>query len=229
MVDLNGLKPRPAWLDGIYAHIQFETLFLLLYSELYVERRKKDNIYGKANVYIPGGGKTGGRGFADVVLYTKDNAQIYEIKPQSYYNDLKKKQDGEDQLKRYIDTYNNNGNNPGAIKGLPENVDTIIYKKMNYWFSKNKSIIYRMYDDSPGMIYYEFIEENGQPSTVTTYELDEDTEKLLTIMLISPLVGAEAIAGVGEAVMNGLFFLLIPQYELDTIKQRYTDGCEVNA
>ena len=49
------------------------------------------------------------------------------------------------------------------------------------------------------MIYYEFIEENGQPSTVTTYELDEDTEKLLTIMLISPLVGAEAIAGVGEA------------------------------
>ncbi len=86
-----------------------------------------------------------------------------------------------------------------------------------------------MYDDSPGMIYYEFIEENGQPSTVTTYELDEDTEKLLTIMLISPLVGAEAIAGVGEAVMNGLFFLLIPQYELDTIKQRYTDGCEVNA
>ena len=229
LVDLNGLKPRPAWLDGIYAHIQFETLFLLLYSELYVERRKKDNIYGKANVYIPGGGKTGGRGFADVVLYTKDNAQIYEIKPQSYYNDLKKKQDGEDQLKRYIDTYNNNGNNPGAIKGLPENVDTIIYKKMNYWFSKNKSIIYRMYDDSPGMIYYEFIEENGQPSTVTTYELDEDTEKLLTIMLISPLVGAEAIAGVGEAVMNGLFFLLIPQYELDTIKQRYTDGCEVNA
>ena len=127
LVDLNGLKPRPAWLDGIYAHIQFETLFLLLYSELYEERRKKDDIYGKANVYIPGGGKTGGRGFADVVLYTKDNAQIYEIKPQSYYNDLKKKQDGEDQLKRYIDTYNNNGNIPGAIEGKTENVDTIIY------------------------------------------------------------------------------------------------------
>jgi len=167
LVDLNGLKPRPAWLDGIYAHIQFETLFLLLYSELYVERRKKDNIYGKANVYIPGGGKTGGRGFADVVLYTKDNAQIYEIKPQSYYNDLKKKQDGEDQLKRYIDTYNNNGNNPGAIKGLPENVDTIIYKKMNCGMALFLSSLNRIKLEDITQPSFSFLITMARPTSAT--------------------------------------------------------------
>jgi len=81
---------------------------------------RSENKYGETNVYIPGGGKEGGEGFADIVLYVDGGAQIYEIKPQSYYDDSKKKQDGEDQLNRYIKAYNknnNNSNNTSAIKG----------------------------------------------------------------------------------------------------------------
>ncbi|MBO5032996.1 MAG: DUF4280 domain-containing protein [Lachnospiraceae bacterium] len=227
LVDLNGLYP--AWLEGIYAHIQFEMEFLALCYN--------NNMNGKTNVYIPGGGKKGGKGFADVVLYTANDVQIYEIKPQSYYEDSAKKRDGENQLNRYINAYNNNnGDDFQATEGKMENVEILLFMEMNYWFDKERTIIYRMYEDSPGMIYYEFRYKDAerQKEYERSYfglqtELEEDTEKLLIRTLMLSIIATGTTLEINEALVNGLFFLLIPQFELDSIKQRYTGGCQAAA
>ncbi len=226
LVDLNGLDP--AWLDGIYAHLQFEWQFLALcYDD------KKD---GDINVYIPGGGKKGGKGYADVVLYNTNDAQIYEIKPQSYYDDSTKKQDGESQLDRYVNAYNNNGNNPNAIKGQMSNVEPLLFIEEVFLFDTERTIIYRMYEDSPGMIYYELRYKDAERQKAyeenkfqVPLELDEAIEKMLILTLIASATTAEKMAEVGAMMANGLFFLLIPQYELDSIQQRYMGGCYAEA
>mgnify|MGYP006990175317 CR=1 FL=1 len=97
---------------------------------------------------------------------------------------------------------------------------------------------FQLANEEKGVWTYERV-KNGVKQVIPPHFYTPKTPCFLRLPLVQnckiplysahTLVGAEAIAGVGEAVMNGLFFLLIPQYELDTIKQRYTDGCEVNA
>ena len=260
LVDLNGLYPE--WLDGIYAHIEFELLFLLMYSKSY-QYRYADNIYGKANVYIPGGGKTGGKGFADVVLYMDSDVYIYEIKPQSYYDDPYKKKSGEAQLQRYIDAYNNNNNIDRALHGSMNYVDQILSRQFVFWFDTKRTIVYEMYDGSSGMIYYKFEDKSGQqkkeseliemmekllPAVFMTsvifarvmakseeflyeeqqkgYGLDEETQKFLEILLMSSAATAEYAGAIGECVISALFFLFIPQTELDIFQQNLTGNCQ---
>ena len=117
-----------------------------------------------------------------------------------------------------------------------ENVEILLFMEMNYWFDKERTIIYRMYEDSPGMIYYEFRYKDAerQKEYERSYfglqtELEEDTEKLLIRTLMLSIIATGTTLEINEALVNGLFFLLIPQFELDSIKQRYTGGCQAAA
>ena len=227
LVDLNGLYPE--WLYGIFAHLQFEYEFEILYEKTYGSM-STDDVYGLCNFYIPKGGKNKGPGLADIVLYNKDDVEIYEIKPQTYYDDSAKRKSGEDQLQRYIDAYNVKNNTNSAIQGEMKNVEILLFLETDYIFDPKYTITYRMYDDSSGMIYYELHNKNEQKGyEVEEFQVqtepDEEIEKLLILMVASSLAGGATMLEIGEAVANGLFFLLIPQFELDLFKQNATGNC----
>ena len=193
--DLNGLWP--AWLEGIYAHIQCEMEFLIMYEQS-IGLISSDNVYGDINVYIPGGGAKGGRGFADIVLYNGEEVEIYEIKPLSYYEDPDKKKEGEAQLMRYVNAYGEQK----AIPGEMENVMLLLLFDQPFVFDENRTIQFSMYEDSPGMIYYELDDGNRERQEesfeVKVPQLESD-EKVLIAWL---LAGA---AGVGGLSMSYIF------------------------
>jgi len=102
----------------------------------------------------------------------------------------------------------------------------------DYVFDTERTIIYRMYEDSPGMIYYEFRYKDPEKQKAyelsrskETSEMDEELINLAILTLMASATTAETMAELGEAMVNGLLFLLVPRFELDSIKQRYTGGC----
>lgn len=57
-IDLNGYWPK--WLDGIFAHLQFEAEFMAMYmydEDLFTAALANPNYYGSVNVLIPKSGK----------------------------------------------------------------------------------------------------------------------------------------------------------------------------
>ena len=228
LVDLDGMNPYPAWLYGIYAHIQFESEFMALYQEE-EGTMARENTYGKINVYIPGGGRTGGKGFADLVLYDEGNVEIYEIKPISYYGTGK----GDEQLDRYVQAYEALGSN--VKKGSIENVEVLLWwENDTYNYDSEMNIKYEMFEDSPGMIYYtlSYKDPEKQPGYVKQpikyAELDEDMEKYLLYLASLTTAGAITYAtlekGLNKAINRAFpFFLVLPE----DIKQnmfRYGSG-----
>ena len=205
--DLNGLWP--AWLEGIYAHLQFEMEFLILYEQS-VGTMATENVYGGTNVYIPGGGATGGRGFADVVLYHDNTVEIYEIKPISYYRNERKKEAGEAQLMRYIEA----SGAETARRGEEENVIQILYWEQQFLFDGSQTIEFMMYEDSPGMIYYELSGGNKEKQEAYSkvrlpqMELDEDIEKTMIGWMIGAAAGvggfsiSKLLEGAGMKISN---------------------------
>ena len=225
MVDWDGLMPE--WLEGIYAHLQFQAEFLTLYGyieDLYVGSNVltdgQGNVvcYGAVNVKIPGGGKKGGDGFADAVVFDNNVAYIYELKPQRYHENISystERKEGIKQLERYVDTYNANGGK--ARKGDEMTINLILDIEQPFLFDSDKTIIYRMYEDDPGMVYYE-INGNGGDGTkrvelLTSEELDS-YEMPLTIAMVTMYaavvgLGNAALAGTVSAAFNSIFPLII--------------------
>mgnify|MGYP001041375748 CR=1 FL=1 len=225
LVDWDGLMPE--WLEGIYAHLQFQAEFLTLYGyieDLYVGSNVltdgQGNVvcYGAVNVKIPGGGKKGGDGFADAVVFDNNVAYIYELKPQRYHENISystERKEGIKQLERYVDTYNANGGK--ARKGDEMTINLILDIEQPFLFDSDKTIIYRMYEDDPGMVYYE-INGNGGDGTkrvelLTSEELDS-YEMPLTIAMVTMYaavvgLGNAALAGTVSAAFNSIFPLII--------------------
>lgn len=170
LVDLNGLWP--AWLEGIYAHLQFETEFMVMYGNWDAGNISKD-FYGEVNVFIPGGGVKGGNGFADVILNKDDVAYIYEIKPESHHNDAAKQMAGQNQLDNYV-AFHSLFIGKADI-GNEIDIEPLLYMEEPFIFDTSRKIVYRMYPDSPGMIYYEFVEKGeNEPEEQTAMSAQEE-------------------------------------------------------
>ena len=173
-IDLNGMWP--AWLVGIYAHLQLEAEFIAYYGvgelrDIFVEHKFPDAV-GFTNVYIPGGGKTGGRGFADMVLIDKTSVNIYEIKPQSYYE----KDIGKKQLENYIDKYPKTNENI-VQSGQRVYMEPMLDIEQPFILDpKGTTIVYHMYDDKEGMIYYEILENEKEYSAQEVMQKVKATE-----------------------------------------------------
>ncbi len=56
-------------------------------------------------MFIPFGGLKGARGFAEVAIHYYGTTHIYEIKPQSHYNNVNRRNAGEMQLDGYVKAY----------------------------------------------------------------------------------------------------------------------------
>lgn len=127
----------PAWLEGIWAHIQIE-------YELHFRQFPCANT--QSNVRIPGAGLgVTGLGIADFLVDKGSHVEIYEIKPVSwssgYLNTL-----AFAQLNRYVVNYQKN-NNRHTIRGTQVFGDSVPYYKdptrtLTYW------------SDGSGLIYY---------------------------------------------------------------------------
>lgn len=233
-VDLNGLWP--AWLEGIYAHIQFQFEFLVLYDEEYGVFKGEDK-YGDINVSIHGGGRYGGLGYADMVLYNGKDVEIYEIKPQSHYVDESKRTEGEDQLQRYIKAY---GTGKGATEGKMEDIGIILFWEEDFIFDPDKRIVYRMYEDSPGMIYYETEYKNKKKQKAAEklkvfqpqFELDEDMEKGLLVMIMAGITGVAALGEMAELYINRSVPIIIDEKTFKIMMEAFNNQltgkvCEV--
>lgn len=185
---------------------------MYMYDEdLFTAALANPNYYGSVNVLIPKSGKKGGRGFADVVMYDNEIANIYEIKPQSYYDDAVKNKAGKEQLDRYIEGYNKNGGI--AIKGGQIHVEPLLYFEMPFLFDENRTIIYRMYDDSDGMIYYEF-SENSDKQTAKAFALERQKLEyvipyLFTMVAISSSIGVSVESGIWNVIESKIFPIFI--------------------
>jgi len=230
-VDLDGLYPE--WLYGIYAHLQFESEFMVLYQEE-IGTMARENTYGDVNVYIPGGGRTGGKGFADVVLYNEGEVEIYEIKPIGYHETG----EGKDQLDRYIQAYSSNNRDVDVKEGSIEDVEVLLLWNDTYTFDPEMNIKYEMFEDSPGMIYYtlNYKEPDKQPEYATQpikfAELEEDKEKQLllrygeafTALAMASSVVEEGANAVANTVTGRIFpFLVMPKEIIEEIF-RYGPG-----
>ncbi|MCM1267225.1 MAG: DUF6531 domain-containing protein [Bacteroidales bacterium] len=206
LVDLDGLYP--AWLYGIYAHIQFQDEFLALYDQE-AGALASERLYGDVNVYIPGGGRTGGKGFADVVLYNEEKVEIYEIKPISYHETGK----GKEQLERYIQAYRSNHADIIVQEGSIENVELLLWWETDtFVYDSEMKIKYEMFADSPGMIYYtlSYKEPKIQPSPIGYVELEEDKEKSVLYRAGTVLLAAMEFCVAVEAGASAVFDTLTP-------------------
>lgn len=225
LVDLDGLFP--AWLNGIYAHLTFESEFMSLYDKSYGSNSIGSR-YGKVNVYIPGGSVKGGPGYADVVLYDGKCVGIYEIKPQTYYENPVLKVVGERQLTKYVDAYSNEKGDKAVTSGNMKYVETLLFTSEQYIFNENKTIIYRMYEDSPGMIYYEIIDkENGEKAPIlemvaSPKEVTEAEQVGMIAVFVSILSGMKTGA---VAVVNGLFAPFVMCDEILEQSLKRINGC----
>lgn len=86
----------PAWLEGIFAHIQIE---------LDLSIRQFSCEHTECNIRIPGAGlgKTG-LGIADFLVDKGDRVEIYEIKPESWASGYRNRL-AREQLDRYVSNY----------------------------------------------------------------------------------------------------------------------------
>lgn len=144
-------------------------------------------------------------------MYDNEIANIYEIKPQSYYDDAVKNKAGKEQLDRYVEGYNKNGGI--AIKGGQIHVEPLLYFEMPFLFDENRTIIYRMYDDSDGMIYYEF-SENSDKQTAKAFALERQKLEyvipyLFTMVAISSSIGVSVESGIWNVIESKIFPIFI--------------------
>lgn len=175
-----------AW-EGFLAHLEMEAIFLALYGDgneilPYIRTSgingifSKDNFYGRINVPVPKTSQRGNMGYADMVLYEGGKVRVYEIKPDTYHdkNNPTLMQKGKDQLARYI-----TGLSQGipATAGMPKYIITGI--ELPYIGDSKKNIIYKMYEDAPGMIYY----------TITKKPKEEKQKKMEAILETTGVMG----------------------------------------
>ncbi|WP_252243917.1 MULTISPECIES: hypothetical protein [unclassified Clostridium] len=103
----------------------------------------KSSINLQGEIFIPGGGRYGKDGRADIV--DTGTGEIWEIK--SYktkiYEDMNGLTNSQDQLQRYIDNYPDGD----AIKGK-------LISDFTFHKDDKKDIVVRSYADKPGMLYY---------------------------------------------------------------------------
>ncbi|MEW4370831.1 RHS repeat domain-containing protein [Paenibacillus kandeliae] len=139
---------------GNYAHHALGTIFKII--NLFTP---KDVAFTEVHV-----NQTNGKnGRVDLLLKTGANQyEVYEIKPMSYHNNSKKQASAQRQLNRYVTGINVNGvrgGNASAVKGTTFNPNNLT---INDPYNSNKLIRYRTFEDEPGMIYYESI-DNPNP------------------------------------------------------------------
>ena len=224
LVDLDELLP--AWLDGIYAHALFEAKFKFMYNKEN-GTAKTETIYGRTEVVIPGGGRYGLDGRADVVLYDGNSASIYEIKPISnYYNPtLRDKADA--QLENYITAYKKTKTH--VYEGDRLYVEPLLEQESIFPYDVNKTIKYMMFADSPGMIYYEITEkEEGERETawataVVPREVTEVEQVGMAVVILSMLSSMKEQA---VAVANGFFAPIIMFDEILEQNMKRVNGCK---
>ncbi len=133
----------PAWLEGIFAHIQIE---------LDLSIRQFSCEHTECNIRIPGAGlgKTG-LGIADFLVDKGDRVEIYEIKPESWASGYRNRLATE-QLGRYVRFYPIKYKKY-AVSGtqsfsysLPYSMDPT--RTLNYW-SNGDGIIYYKIESKP--------------------------------------------------------------------------------
>ena len=216
LVDLDGLLP--AWLDGIYAHSKFSKEFNSLYNKKYGVIAT-DRLYGRTSVFIPRGGRYGINGYADAMLYTANSVEVYEIKPISHYDNPILREKGEEQLKKYTTTYKETYSSVST--GDREHIEYLLDHEYVFNYKENTTITYRMFEDSPGMIYYEISnkEEGERAPAVETVivprEITEVEQVGLAVIFLS-ILGSLKDGAV--AVANGLF---APIIMFDEILEQY--------
>ncbi len=201
LVDLDGLAP--AWLEGIYAHLQFEAEVM---AEYWVLCEENPNIDVCTNMFIPFGGVKGGNGFADVAICYYGTMYIYELKPQNHYEDRGKRATGIAQLNGYISSYTARGNE--AEEGQIKLIEPLLYMETPFVFDESRKIVYRMYEDTPGMVYYDFI-ERGQEEQDEAFVMSKEEEE----------VYKKAQEAVGWSLFNNLGAIadMIEEPETDNI------------
>jgi len=64
-----------------------------------------------------------------------------------------------------------------AVNGKMQYVETLLYWETPFLFDENRKIIYRMYEDSPGMVYYDFIEK-GQEEQDEVFVMSKEKEEV---------------------------------------------------
>ena len=133
----------PAWLEGIFAHIQIE---------LDLSIRQFSCEHTECNIRIPGAGlgKTG-LGIADFLVDKGDRVEIYEIKPESWASGYRNRL-AREQLNRYVSNYRINTGirtTEGTqifSNSLPYSMDPT--RTLNYW-SNGDGIIYYKIESKP--------------------------------------------------------------------------------
>ena len=207
--------------EGKVAHAQMQLLFLNSYGNgknripylrsgnIYGSFTTK-SMYGNVEVLLQGAGKLGTNGRADMILYNNNIAQVYEIKPDTYYIKASSRKSGEEQLNRYINAIRAQGMNAeyGKEKYLLTDVE------MPFMGDFSKTIVYRMYEDSPGMVYYEIKPNTKSPNPVFAAEKEEENsfaERLgYTILGVGAGIGIAYLVGNNATGVGSLDDALIP-------------------
>ena len=164
----------PAWLDGIWAHLQIE-------YELHYRQFPCANT--QSNVRIPGAGLgPTGVGIADFLVDKGTHVEIYEIKPESWSSGYLNKL-AFAQLDRYVKGYNKM-TNVRTIRGTQVFGDSLPYYKdptrtLTYW------------SDGSGLIYYKISPKPGSqelPAVIPEPKTEFDKEKVVKPILIGTCI-----------------------------------------
>ena len=156
-VDLDGCELMPApFAEGQEAHNALQELL----TQLPGVRREHP---------IPGAGRNGGGGSADITVSWGNIIEVYEIKPNSWKGTGKygfKYPQIESQLQRYIDGLRNMAVHDGKdiIKGLTLMPIINVLPPLPSELYPGKYIQYTMMPTMPGMIFWEYVTTKTQPS-----------------------------------------------------------------
>ncbi len=140
--------------EGIIVHSIVETYFKSEFGDL-----------ADVEVAVPVPSNPSGWGRADMTLTIGSIREVYELKPITYNPNTKYNELGKEQLRGYVEGFNNSDPDTITVDGTTWNPNGLrLFYPPEY---KTKEIALYTYESDPGMIYYKLVDKNeGKTSKV---------------------------------------------------------------